>query len=45
MVLRDPRWAGPWPNDPTGRIEPILGEAFRVVPESAIPAAWPRPEV
>jgi hypothetical protein len=30
-VIRDPGWPGPWPNEPVGVIEPILGEAFRVV--------------
>lgn len=30
-VIRDPDWPGPWPDEPIGVIEPILGEAFRVV--------------
>lgn len=30
-VIRDPEWEGPWPSEPTGIVEPILGEPFRMV--------------
>jgi hypothetical protein len=30
-VRRDPAWDGPWPSEPTGTIEPVLGEPFRLV--------------
>jgi len=41
-VRRDPAWAGPWPTEPLGTIEPFLGESFRLVVESSIPQASPR---
>jgi hypothetical protein len=40
-VVRDPRWAGPWPAEPLGIIEPIFGEASHVV-SGGIPSDWPR---
>ena len=27
----DPNWRGPWPGEPLGVIEPILGEPYRLV--------------
>ena len=41
-VLRDSRWNGPWPAEPTGTIEPVLGKPFRVVSPGAVPSDWPR---
>lgn len=29
--IRDAEWNGPWPAEPTGVIEPMLGEPFRVI--------------
>jgi hypothetical protein len=30
-IVRDPDWPGPWPDEPLGVIEPILGEAYRTI--------------
>jgi len=30
-VFRDPDWPGPWPDEPLGVIEPILGEPYRTI--------------
>ena len=30
-VVRDPDWPGPWPDEPFGVIEPIMGEPYRTI--------------
>jgi hypothetical protein len=30
-VIRDPDWPGPWPQEPLGVVEPIMGAAFETV--------------
>ena len=41
-VLRDPRWVGPWPAEPLGTVEPIMGKPFNLV--ASMPSDWPRRE-
>lgn len=30
-VIRDANWPGPWPSEPLGVIEPLMGEPFREI--------------
>src|ERR1700728_3575703 len=30
-VVRDPEWPGPWPAEPLGVIEPIMGEPYQTI--------------
>lgn len=36
-VIRDPRWAGPWPSEPTGVIDPDADFPIRVLDLAAMP--------
>lgn len=40
-VRRDEKWNGPWPAEPTGTIEPVLGQPFRPVALPTIPPGRP----
>jgi hypothetical protein len=43
-VRRDERRNGPWPAEPTGTIETVLGQPFQAVTPRVIPTDWPRRE-